>query len=76
MGGECVAVVDDPRMIIDLNETKIRSLEQVRAILDGIKALDFLPAGDSRGRCESVESVLNRFRYRELRRPECGLVSS
>ncbi len=31
-------------MIIDLNVSQIRALDQVRAILDGTHTLDFVPA--------------------------------
>jgi hypothetical protein len=40
MGGERV-VVDHPRMVINLNETKVCTLEQMRAVLDGTHALEF-----------------------------------
>ena len=61
-------------MIISLNETKIRALERVRAVLDGTHALEFTIDSGSQARCEWVESVLKRFRYTELRRPDRGLV--
>jgi len=76
MGGECVTVVDDSWMIISLNETKIRTIEQLRAILDGTETLEFTPAEDARARCGWIESVLIRFDYRQLKRPDRGLLLS
>jgi hypothetical protein len=34
-------------MVIDLNEAQIRTLEQVRAVLDGTRALQFTAAAPS-----------------------------
>ncbi|EDZ99903.1 integrase, catalytic region, partial [Burkholderia sp. H160] len=61
-------------MIIDLNETTIRTLEQVRAVLDGTEKLEFAPATDTQARYAWVESVLRRFGYGYLKRPERGLI--
>jgi transposase InsO family protein len=65
---------DHHRMIIDVNESQIRSLDQVRAILDGTHTLDFAPAASPGERCEWVAAVLRRFRYNQLKRPHRGLV--
>lgn len=61
-------------MIINLNEKTIRTLDQIRAVLDGTHALEFTVDSGSQARCEWVESVLKRFRYNELRRPDRGLL--
>lgn len=53
-------------MIIDINESQIRALDQVRAILDGTHTLDFVPAASPDERRQWVASVLHRFRYRQL----------
>ncbi|WP_342310524.1 transposase family protein [Burkholderia pyrrocinia] len=67
-------MADHLRMIIDLNESRIRSMAQVRAILDGTHTLDFVPAASSDERREWVASVLRRFRYRQITRVHRGLV--
>ncbi|KVS48185.1 hypothetical protein [Burkholderia ubonensis] len=61
-------------MIIDLDETRIRTLEQVRAVLDGMQTLDFTPAANAQARCAWIVSVLVRFSYCELKRNDRGLV--
>lgn len=65
---------DHLRMVIDLNESTVRSLAQIRAILDGTQTLDFTPAASSEERAYWVGRVLRRFRYRQLTRPHRGLV--
>ncbi|WP_133664331.1 hypothetical protein [Paraburkholderia sp. BL10I2N1] len=57
-----------------MNESQIRSLDQVRAILDGTHTLDFSPAASPHERHEWVASVLRRFRYNQLKRFHRGLV--
>ncbi|WP_176072138.1 integrase catalytic domain-containing protein [Paraburkholderia phenazinium] len=63
-------------MIIDMNESKVRAMDQVRAILDGTYTLDFVPASSSKERGEWVASVLLRFNYRRLKRSNRGLLLS
>jgi hypothetical protein len=53
---------DHHRMIVNLNESQIRALDQVRAVLDGTQTLDFAPAASPGERREWVGSVLRRFR--------------
>ncbi|MGF6597621.1 transposase InsO family protein [Paraburkholderia sp. GAS448] len=65
---------DHHRMIVNLNESQIRALDQVRAVLDGTQTLDFAPAASPSKRREWVGSVLRRFRYNQLKRPHRGLV--
>jgi transposase InsO family protein len=61
-------------MVIDMNEAQVRTLEQVRQVLDGTQALEFRRAQDDEGRYGWIESVLRRFEYRQLPRPERGPV--
>ncbi|BAP87138.1 integrase catalytic subunit [Burkholderiales bacterium GJ-E10] len=61
-------------MVIDMNETQVRTLEQVRQVLDGTEALQFERPEDDAGRYAWVESVLKRFGYRHLSRPDRGTV--
>lgn len=57
-----------------MNEAQVRTLEQVRQVLDGTQALEFRRAEDDQGRYGWIESVLRRFNYRQLPRPERGPV--
>jgi len=44
-------------MIINLNESQIRALDQVRAVLDGTQTLDFAPAANPHERREWVSRL-------------------
>lgn len=61
-------------MVIDMNEGQVRTLEQVRQVVAGTQALEFRRAEDDQGRYAWIESVLRRFDYRQLPRPERGPV--
>lgn len=61
-------------MVIDMNEAQVRTLEQVREVLAGTRALEFGRAQDDEGRYGWIESVLRRLDYRQLPRPERGPV--
>ncbi|EDT37145.1 integrase, catalytic region [Burkholderia ambifaria MEX-5] len=61
-------------MIISLNEHQIRTVEQVRAVLDGTQVLEFTPAASAPARCEWIAKVLKRLCYSVLKRQERGLV--
>jgi hypothetical protein len=67
-------MVDHLRMIIDLNETRIRTVEQVRTVLKGTQTLEFVPATDTYERCAWIASVLGRRHYRHMTRANRGLV--
>jgi hypothetical protein len=45
---------DHHRMIVNLNESQIRALDQVRAVLDGTQTLDFAPAASPAERHEGL----------------------
>jgi hypothetical protein len=66
-------MVDHLRMIIDLNETRIRTVEQVRAVLEGTRTLEFVPAANAHARCAWIASVLGRLHYRQMSGPIAGL---
>jgi hypothetical protein len=70
MGGRYSRGID--AMIIHLNESRIRTLAQLRAVLDGIQTLDFTPADNCHTRDAWVDTVLHRFRYRQLKRLHRG----
>jgi transposase InsO family protein len=61
-------------MVIDMNEAQVRSLEQVRQVLEGTQSLEFRRAEDDQGRYAWIESVLRRFDYRRLPRAHRGPV--
>jgi transposase InsO family protein len=61
-------------MVIDMNEAQVRTLEQVRQVLEGTQSLEFRRAEDDEGRYAWIESVLRRFDYRQLPRAHRGPV--
>jgi transposase InsO family protein len=61
-------------MVIDMNETQVRTVEQVRQVLQGTEALQFRRPEDDEGRYAWIESVLKRFGYRQLSRADRGVV--
>jgi transposase InsO family protein len=64
------------RMVIDMNEAQVRSLEQVHQVLAGTQSLEFRRAEDDEGRYAWIESVLRRFDYGQLPRAHRGPVLS
>jgi transposase InsO family protein len=61
-------------MVIDMNETQVRTLAQVRQVLQGTEALRFERPEDNAGRYAWIELVLKRFAYRRLPRQDRGAV--
>jgi transposase InsO family protein len=61
-------------MVIDMNEAQVRTVQQVRQVLQGTQALEFSAAEDDEGRYRWIEAVLWRLDYRVLRRGERGAV--
>jgi transposase InsO family protein len=61
-------------MVIDMNEAQVRTLEQVREVLEGTQSLEFRRAEDDEGRYAWIDGVLRRFGYRELPRAHRGPV--
>jgi len=59
-------------MIISLDDSRIRTLKRVRAVLKDTLALDFAPATDAQSRCDWVTSALRRFYYPALQRGRSG----
>ncbi|MEO8924644.1 MAG: integrase, partial [Caldimonas sp.] len=55
-------------MVIDMDEAQVRTLEQVRQVLEGTQALEFRRAEDDEGRYGWIAAVLRRFDYRQLPR--------
>ena len=61
-------------MVIDMNEGQVRSLGQVRQVLEGTQSLEFQRAEDDEGRYAWIEVVLLRFDYRRLKRSDRGVL--
>ena len=63
-------------MVVDMNETKLTTLEQVRAFLGGTAEVGFCvtSAGEADERYRHIAGVLARFRYTCLKKPDKGLV--
>lgn len=61
-------------MVIDMNEAQVRTVEQVRQVLEGTQALEFRAAQDDEGRYRWIDAVLWRLDYRVLRRADRGAV--
>jgi len=57
-----------------MNEAQVRTLEQVRQVLEGTQSLEFRRAEDDEGRYGWIESVLRRLQYRQLKRCDRGVV--
>ena len=55
-------------MVIDMDEAQVRTLEQVRQVLEGTQALEFRRAEDDEGRYGWIAAVMRRFDYRQLPR--------
>ena len=61
-------------MVIDMNEAKLATLEQVRAFLTGTEAVKFSVRGKDGERYRHIGEVLRRFRYGQLGRADKGLI--
>jgi transposase InsO family protein len=60
-------------MVIDMNETKLTTLEHLQQFLAGTTDVAFTPAQDDE-RYAHIAEVLRRFQYARLRRPDKGVV--
>lgn len=61
-------------MVIDMNEVQVRTVAQVRQVLQGTQELRFCAAEDKAGRYRWIDEVLRRLDYRQLRRADRGSV--
>lgn len=61
-------------MVIDMNETKLTTLEQLRQFLAGTLTVEFRPVATDETRYRHIAEVLRRFRYAGLKRPDKGVV--
>ena len=60
--------------MIDMNETRLCALEQLRAFLEGTGEVRFQSVADDEGRYSHLQAVLKRFAYPRLKRANKGLV--
>jgi transposase InsO family protein len=61
-------------MVIDMNDSRIGTLEQLRRFLDGTLEVRFTPATDATGRYAHIARVVQRFGYAHLPRADKQLV--
>lgn len=61
-------------MVIDMNETELKTVAQLRAFLNGTLAVEFQPLGEGSPRYAHIAAVLRRLGYRRLKRQEKGVV--
>src|SRR3990170_2825033 len=60
-------------MVIDMNETRLCSLEQLQAFVQATEQVQFLPCEGEDARYPHIEAVLKRLGYRRLGRRHKGL---
>jgi hypothetical protein len=60
-------------MVIDMNETKLTTIGQIREFLAGTADIHWTPGADDKARYTFIRNVLSRFNPR-LRRPDKGLI--
>ena len=63
-------------MVINMNETRLRTIEQVQQFLAGSQEIEFSAAGGDQERYEHISRVLRRFDYPRLRRADKGVILS
>jgi transposase InsO family protein len=61
-------------MVIDMDEAQVRTVAQVRQVLEGTQELRFRAAQDDEGRYAWIDAVLRRLGYRQLARADRGPV--
>jgi transposase InsO family protein len=61
-------------MVIDMNESALVTLKQIRSFLSGTADVTLSCAADDAGRYRFIAAVLSRLRYRSLPRPDKGVV--
>src|SRR5487761_2549369 len=57
-------------MVIDMDEAKLTTLEDIRAFLAGTMAVEFSVCGKDEERYGHIAAVLNRFGYKRLKKPD------
>ena len=67
-------LVDHLFMVIDMNESRVSTIDQMRAVVAGTHALEFACCDDDAGRYAWIAGVLERIDYRGRKRAERGVV--
>jgi hypothetical protein len=62
-------------MVIDMNETQLKTVAQLGAFLNGTLAVEFQPMGEDNQRYAHIAAVLRRLGYRRLKRRDKGALS-
>jgi hypothetical protein len=61
-------------MVINMNEERLGTIEQIEAFLDGSAVVEFLVAGDDSERYGHISRVLKRFDYPQRSKREKGIL--
>jgi len=61
-------------MVIDMNDAKLCTIEQVEQFLSGSAQIEFSVAGDDKQRYEHISRVLKRFDYPQRNKRERGVL--
>jgi hypothetical protein len=61
-------------MMINMNETKLCTIEQIEQFLSGCTQIEFTKSGDDNERYEHISRVLKRFDYPRQGKREKGLL--
>jgi hypothetical protein len=62
------------RMVIDMNETRLRTIEQIEQFISASEKIKFVAHGDDGGRYEHISRVLKRFDYPQQNEHERGVL--
>lgn len=61
-------------MVIEMNEQRLTDLAQLRGFLEGTAGVEFRGVSGDEDRYRHIESVVRRFGYRRLKRPDKAVV--
>lgn len=61
-------------MVIDMNETRLRTIEQIEQFLSASEQIEFTEHGDESDRYEHISRVLKRFDYPQRSKRERGVL--
>jgi len=61
-------------MVINMNETRLRTIEQIEQFLSASEQVEFIAHGDDSDRYEHISRVLKRFDYSQRSKRERGVL--
>ncbi|TSE22087.1 Integrase core domain protein [Tepidimonas sediminis] len=61
-------------MVIDMNDSALGTIAQLRAFLEGTLSVSFAPLADDDARYAHIACVVRRFNYARLSKPDKGVV--